>query len=52
MMAGGAFPNAFRGQADNSPYGREQVDLGELNRTELTHPNSFESSVGGEGGGW
>lgn len=52
MMAGGAFPNALRGQVGNRPYGREQVDLGELSKTELTHLNSFECIVGGEGVGW
>lgn len=39
-------------KCSQGPYGREQVDLGELSRTELTHLNSFECRVGGEGGGW
>lgn len=52
MTAGGAFPNDFRGQVGNGPYDREQVDLRRTERTELTHLNSFECSVGGEGGGW
>lgn len=52
MMAGGAFPNAFRGQAGNSPYQGSGWIYVELNEKELTHLNSFECSVGGEGGGW